>query len=329
MDERIALRAFVAPDEGVCDELDAFLRWHGITKLEEVDYYVCAYASGVLVGAGGLSGSRLAFLAADEGRRNPAVAADLADGLAAELRRRGKERLLARVDPRQASRLLSLGFGRVASCDEAALLEWPSGKAAIFAEALAVDCPPGPDTGVIVVDADPFTLGLRELVVRASAASERLIVLVADGEGSALPLSLRYRMVKEGLSELGNCVVLPACQYLCACREGFAEAGSPGRDALALLELECLSRLVLAPTGAKRLYLVDDERTSLGPDFGRLAREVLPSRGVAVTSLRRGAAADVGLQARAKNLAAEGRFGDLAGLVPVSTFALLALPRAQ
>ncbi|MBQ7600744.1 MAG: [Lachnospiraceae bacterium] len=69
-------------------------------------------------------------------------------------------------------------------------------------------------TAAIVMNANPFTLGHRHLAETAAKAYTRVVVFVVEEENGAIPFSVRYRLVREGLRDLPNVTVLPSGPYV-------------------------------------------------------------------------------------------------------------------
>lgn len=68
--------------------------------------------------------------------------------------------------------------------------------------------------GAIVMNCNPFTKGHRYLIEYASAKVEKLILFVVQENKSLFSFAERYEMVKEGVSDLENVMVVPSGNYI-------------------------------------------------------------------------------------------------------------------
>ncbi|MEF9992394.1 MAG: [citrate (pro-3S)-lyase] ligase [Romboutsia sp.] len=66
----------------------------------------------------------------------------------------------------------------------------------------------------IVMNCNPFTLGHRYLIEKASKENENVIIFVVEEDKSAFPFKVRYDLVKKGTQDLKNVVVVKAGTYV-------------------------------------------------------------------------------------------------------------------
>jgi len=66
----------------------------------------------------------------------------------------------------------------------------------------------------LVMNCNPFTLGHRYLIEKASSSSEKVIIFIVEEDRSLFPFKSRYNMVKEGVSDLKNVTVIPGGKYI-------------------------------------------------------------------------------------------------------------------
>lgn len=64
------------------------------------------------------------------------------------------------------------------------------------------------------MNANPFTLGHKFLVEQALKMCEKLVVFVVEENKSAFDFKTRFNLVKEGVKEFDNVVVVPSGQYI-------------------------------------------------------------------------------------------------------------------
>lgn len=67
--------------------------------------------------------------------------------------------------------------------------------------------------GAVVVNCNPFTLGHRYLIEEAAARVDTLYVFVVREDRSVFPFEIRMRLVRQGVADLENVVVLDSSHY--------------------------------------------------------------------------------------------------------------------
>jgi [citrate (pro-3S)-lyase] ligase len=69
-------------------------------------------------------------------------------------------------------------------------------------------------TGAIVVNCNPFTLGHRYLVEYAASKVKHLFIFVVETDLSIFPFKDRFELVKQGTADLENVTVLPSGEFI-------------------------------------------------------------------------------------------------------------------
>ena len=121
--------------------------------------------------------------------------------------------------------MTDLGFHEIVSVQGAVFMEsrkdgfwkWLDGVRKELEENARQECEDRENvsgTASIVMNANPFTLGHRHLAETAAEAYARVLVFVVEEENGAIPFSVRYRLVREGLQDLPNVTVIPSGPYV-------------------------------------------------------------------------------------------------------------------
>ena len=71
-----------------------------------------------------------------------------------------------------------------------------------------------PRIGSIVMNCNPFTLGHRYLIEQALALCDDLIIFVVEEDKSYFPFNDRLQLVKKGVEDLPNVIVLPSGKFI-------------------------------------------------------------------------------------------------------------------
>ena len=187
-------------------------------RLEEVDVYLAILnADGEILAGGGLSKDILKCIAVAPEARSEGLAAPLVSRLLAAASARGIHNLKVFTKPENQAIFESLGFKLLARAPKAILLENGPGLARYCARLRSLRRPGR--SGVIVMNANPFTLGHRYLIEQASRQVDTLYVIPVKEDVSYFPYAERSAMIQAALSQPGaswasRVVVLPGSDYV-------------------------------------------------------------------------------------------------------------------
>jgi [citrate (pro-3S)-lyase] ligase len=191
-----------------------FLKGHGL-RMEELErLFVLRDEKDKWVGCGGRYRNVLKCFALDETRRNEALLDTLVTALVTDSYRQGYEDLFIYTKSGYGEMFASFGFSPVADTGSVVLLHRGPNTVARVLERMKVDISPSDLVGAIVVNSNPFTKGHRYLIESSSRKVDKLIVFVVENDASRFPFKDRYRLVKEGVSDLKNVHVFPSTQYI-------------------------------------------------------------------------------------------------------------------
>jgi [citrate (pro-3S)-lyase] ligase len=222
-----------------------------------------------------------------------------------------------------APRFVSLGFRTVAAAASSALLEW--GRPGIeeflagFAETAGSEtC----DASCVVVNCNPFTLGHRYLIEQAAAASDRLYALVVKEDMSEFSFDIRFRLVREGVSDIDNVVVASAGDYAVsgATFPSYFTRGEDLASTHAELDLEVFASRIAPALRVTRRFVGEELFSGVTRIYNQTMKRVLPPHGIQVTELKRLEIRGEPVSAsRVRRLLGEGRIEEARELVPSHT----------
>ena len=119
--------------------------------------------------------------------------------------------------PEYRGLMTDLGFHEIVSVPTSVFMESRKNGFESWLQALAKSLKPpaeGEKLAAIVMNANPFTLGHRHLVLKAAEQYDEVLVFVVEEENGAIPFSVRYRLVQEGLADLPNVTVISSGPYV-------------------------------------------------------------------------------------------------------------------
>lgn len=234
-------------------EAEKLLASAGLSLPAGCEYGLGYYEDGVLAACGFLAGNVLCGFCVAPAARGSGVSTAILSRLVLHGKERGINHFFVFTKAQEADKFASAGFALIAQSRDAALLEqgrpdygdWfaatrervrdfaPQAGSPASGQDCGQNCgqdcgqanasqgsdphqKPGvlPALGAIVMNANPFTRGHEYLARTAAASCERLLVFVVEEDISVVPFAVRFALVREGLANLPNILVLPAGPYM-------------------------------------------------------------------------------------------------------------------
>lgn len=199
-----------------------FLHRLDLSYDRDVTYTVVVRDGGRILATGSLAGNIVKCIGVEPSSRGDTLTNTVVTELEMEAYRRGIDHLFLFSRPKNRTFFQGLGFEMVGEYpEEVVLMEKPGGGLDAWAKScLGGILParePRPSTA-LVVNCNPFTLGHRYLVERASAAAtaegEVVHLFVVSEDRSLFPEKIRRRLVEESTADLDNVLVHPGGPYI-------------------------------------------------------------------------------------------------------------------
>ena len=212
-------------------QAQALLAASGLSLPAGRTYGLGFYEDGHLAACGFLAGTVLCGICMAAHAREGGLATSILSRLVLHGRQEGASHFFIFTKASEAQKFGASGFDLVASTQDAALLEQGRPNYADWLTATrdalrhhgwepAADAPPATGLssparlGAIVMNANPFTRGHDYLARTAAAACEKLLVFVVEEDVSVFPFAVRRDLVRKGLADVDNILVLPAGPYM-------------------------------------------------------------------------------------------------------------------
>ncbi|MBQ5377537.1 MAG: adenylyltransferase/cytidyltransferase family protein, partial [Prevotella sp.] len=196
----------------VRQQVEAFLQRNGL-RLESMDYYAAVFAHGgeEMLAGGGLNGNVIKCIAVKQGLRDAKLSLTIISHLISTAASYGIHHLKIFTKPENQKMFESLGFQTIAKSEHAILQENDNSLASYKRQlaSLKKDVP----TGIIIMNANPFTKGHRYLIEQAAQQVEHLIVMVVEEDASRFSYAERKAMVEMGCRDLPNVTVCSTGSY--------------------------------------------------------------------------------------------------------------------
>jgi [citrate (pro-3S)-lyase] ligase len=303
----------------------------GLGFEEKVDVMVGLYEDGRLVATGAREGGVLKMLAVAPDHQGGSALGELVTALVTDGRRAGYESLFVFTKPEYAVSFQSLNFSLLAQQEKAALLEYGRGLAA-WLESRG-DLVRAGSNGAVVVNCNPFTRGHRHLIESAARQVDHLYVFVVREDRSAFPFDVRYRLVGQGVRDIGNAIVLDTSRYLVSAATFptyFLKKDDPAARIQMELDVTLFASRIAPFFGVARRFVGSEPDDPLTLAYNQTMQRLLPEYGIALTVIeRKRTAAGVISASRVRELCRRNDFAALADYVPETTLAYLTSEAAK
>lgn len=271
--------------------IEQFLAASGL-RLDEVDYYAALVdeESGDIIAGGGLWRDIIKCVAVADGHQGEALANTIVSHLIARANAEGHHCVKLYTKPQNRQLFESLSFRLLAEAPQAILMETGVGGIGKYSQALrlisaerqaaAAASASLPQAGVIVMNANPFTLGHRRLVEQAAAQVGTLYVLIVKEDCSVFSYAERKDMVSRGVADLANVCVVDGSDYAVSKATFptyFLKRLSDASDTQMLLDLDLYGRHIAPALGATVRFVGSEPTDALTCRYNKLMQATLPN----------------------------------------------------
>ena len=273
-------------------KVEGFLQANGL-RMETLDvYYTLQNTDGDILAGAGLAGDVIKCVAVAPEARSEGLVAPLVSHI---LSQHGPGNLKVFTKPENEAVFESLGFHAIARAPLAILMENGKGLEAYCAclkDTLLSFRPTegsgeiASSVGVVVMNANPFTLGHRYLLEQAAARVDRLVVIPVR-TSYAFPYTERLAMIKAGAPS-GVTVVEGSDYQISAATfpTYFLKDLSEAAETQMRLDLDLFARHIAPALGATVRFVGSEPQDPLTARYNTLMQELLPLKVVEIPRLK-------------------------------------------
>ncbi len=292
MDEyRTSLRIIERPSPAERRPVTEFLAGLDLELEEDVELCAIIEEDDRIVATGSLSGDILKCIGVLPDRDGEGLANRIVSHLVAAAASLKRFHLFVYTRPSNEYLFSRMGFRLLASSGaDTILMENSPRGVASFLDSVRKRIPGGKADGAVVVNCNPFTLGHRYLIEKASDASANLVIFVLAGERSAFPEVVRESLVAAGTADLANATVVSGSSY---CISGatfpsyYLKEKSRATTIQARLDLELFARHIAPALGIKKRFVGTEPYCEVTSAYNAVMKEVLPRNGIEVVEVPR------------------------------------------
>lgn len=297
---------------------------NGLTFEEGFDEIFGIHDNGELIAVGARAGNILKMLAVEPCYQGSSILGELvtalvSSGLAAY------DSLFVFTKVEYGTSFQSLNFTLLANQGRVVLLEygkglkdWLMSNQSLIRQGV---------NGAVVVNCNPFTNGHRFLIENAARQVDNLYVFVVKEDQSIFPFDVRFQLVKEGVRDLSNVIVLDTSRYIVSSAT-FPTYFLKKDDPVARIQMELdvtLFASKIAPFfGISRRFVGTEPNCLLTCAYNEAMKSILPVYNIELVIVERKQGANGVISASCvRELIARGDLEQLAGCVPPTTLAYL------
>lgn len=316
------------------EEVKNFLKSQDLRFDDTVEYTVALYDDKKMVATGSIEGKVLKCIAVDSKYKGMGISNKIMTNLINEQYNRGRYHFFLFTKPENSHIFKDLGFYKIAEVPQkVTLFENDSNGIGRFAEKLSRKRIQGKVVSSIVVNCNPFTLGHKYLIEKASKESDIVHVFVVSEDKSVFPAEVRYELVKEGVKHLSNVVLHKGEDYIISSAtfpSYFLKKQDEAVKIHTLLDINIFTKYIIPALGINRRYVGDEPLCEVTKVYNSTMKELLPKSGVEVVEVPRMFIGGSPVSAsRVRSLLGKRNFFEVKALVPETTYRYLLSEEAE
>ncbi len=260
-------------------------------RLDDMDYYAAVVdrESYSMLAGGGFKDDIIKCIAVDDSLRGTGMSQQLISHLMSQMNAQGHNNVKVFTKPGNIDIFESLGFKTLGESSKAILLENGLDGLSSYVSYLKSLKREG-NNGIIVMNANPFTLGHQYLVEQAAAQVDNLYVIVVAEDKSLFSSDERQAMVTAGCAHLRNVTVCRGSSYIISAAtfpSYFIKQASDAALAQIELDLDITARHIAPALGATVRFVGSEPSDELTRAYNSAMHDMLPQRGIKVIELPR------------------------------------------
>lgn len=265
------------------ERLIKFLEEHGLSLDEDVEESIALFDGDEMVATCSRSGKVLKSFAVREDYRGRNLTSLLVGEMIRRLYARGiyKSFIFTKMD--NVAIFESLGYKHIASGGRVALLEHGLDGIESYVSNLKRFKRETSDNGSVVVNCNPFTLGHRYLIERASSLCETLYIFVVQEDRSLFPFKARRKLIEMGTKDLENVVIIDGGDYIVSSATFpgyFIRKQNERIESEAELDVDIFSKYIAPALDIKRRFVGSEPYDPVTSTYNRVMSRKLPERGI-------------------------------------------------
>lgn len=185
----------------------------------------------------------------------------------------------------------------------------------------------GEKIGAIVMNCNPFTLGHKYLIEKASKESDHLHIFVLSSEESSFPYEVRMNLIRAGTMSIKNLTIHKGGNYIISNATFPSYFIKEKSDILKLhtaLDAKIFGKDIAPYLGINRRYVGEEPYCKTTEMYNQALKKILPQYGIEIREIPRKSNDDGYISAsKVRAAIARGEIEKIKSLVPTTTYAFL------
>jgi len=291
--ENVDLRQLVVGsyDYTSLKSIDAFLKKQDLRLDNNVEYITALVDSSDIAAVGAFDGKVLKCIAVDDKYKGMGLSNKIVSNLISEEYMRGNTELFVFTKPKNYKVFNDMGFYKIEEVkDKVILLENDPNGIKKYVQKLKDKRKDGKVISAIVLNCNPFTLGHKYLIEKASLESDILHIFVVSEDKSAFPFEVRYSLVKEETKHLKNVIIHKSGDYIISNATFptyFIKKKSEAVKIHTVLDLKIFGKYIASSLGINRRFVGEETRDEVTKIYNDSMKKLLPEVGIEVIEVPR------------------------------------------
>lgn len=318
----------IDPESSARMEVENFLSSFHLFLDKNVEYIFTAKLGCEIVGTCSTEGKVLKCFAVRQDMQGQGIAAKLITHAVNFNFDKGIYETFIFTIPENIDTFKDMGYREVYSVEKAALLE--GGKASINKCVKRMLADSGLDLGekaAIVMNCNPFTLGHRYLIEKASKENQQVLIFIVQENRSAFPFQVRLDLVKNGVKDLENVKVIAGGDYIISAATFptyFLKQEDERLRAYTALDAGIFGKYIAPAFNIKRRYVGSEPSCALTSAYNDSLAEIMPRYGIELIITERLKKGSEAVSAsRVRMLIDRGQMDEVKKMVPAVTYDFL------
>ena len=179
----------------------------------------------------------------------------------------------------------------------------------------------------IVMNCNPFTLGHKYIIEKASRENNNVIIFVVEEDKSVFPFESRFKLIKEGTKDLDNVTVIPAGEYVISSAtfpNYFLKKNDDALKEYTKLDCNIFGKYFVPKFNIVKRYVGTEPHCEVTNMYNETIQEIMPKYNVQVELIERKEVNEDAISAsRVRKLLSEIKFDKVKELVPKTTYDFL------
>ncbi|WP_129598350.1 [citrate (pro-3S)-lyase] ligase [Anaerophilus nitritogenes] len=309
-------------------KVESFLSTFNLFLDKDVEYTIVAKKDEEIVGTCSYFGKILKCFAVKEGIQGEGIASKLITHITNKLFDEGIYETFIFTKPKNKYIFKGIHYHEVYATDEVVLLEGGMASIEKFIQNMFKKSKLGNEKkAALVMNCNPFTLGHRYIIEKASKENDKVVVFIVEENRSLFPFHVRMDLTKKGIEDLKNVKILPGGNYIISSAtfpSYFIREADERLKAYTKLDAGIFSKFIAPIFHIQRRYVGTEPYCNVTNEYNQTLHEVLPKEGIEVIEVDRIGRNDKAISASfVRELIKAENWEEMRKLLPNSTYEFL------